>query len=93
MSNLNNFFNNTTSADGVLLNEIKNICLENPQSHVAVHIKNKIDQAAIPIQMDKDLLRRLTDPSCNPHDIAFEMPLSLLSKNYEKINNQILIEQ
>lgn len=82
-----------TSVEGVLLNEIRNICLDNPQIDIAVHIKNKIDSASIPIQMDKDLLRRLTNPSCNPKDIAFDMPLSLLKKDYEKINNQILIEQ
>lgn len=93
MTNLVIFFTHTTSSEEVLIQDIKNICLENPQSDVAVHIKNKIDAASIPIHMDKTLMRRLTQPVCNPHDIAFKMPLSMLNKDYKKINNQILIEQ
>ena len=76
-----------------LIDDIRNICLKNPQSDLAVWIKNMIDGASVPMQMDRDLIRRLTNPVCNVHDVAFSMPHAMLETDYEKINNQILIEQ
>lgn len=78
-----------------LLSSIKNLCLEHPENDLAVWIKNLIDQNSIPAQMDRDLIRRLTDPACNPLDFRFDLPIDFMKTDYEKLklNNQILIEQ
>ena len=67
----------TTDAD-FLIHEIKKVCIANPQNEIAAQIKYMIDATDIPKQMDKDLLRRLSDPACNPLDENFNMPHSLL---------------
>ena len=72
-----------------LLEQIKTICFENPHTNVAVWIKNLIDDHSIPIQMDRDLIRRLTSQSCNPNDIRFNMPLALMEQDFEIPANTI----
>jgi len=75
-----------------LLNRIKNLCLEHPENDLAVWIKNLIDRNSVAVQMDRDLMRRLTQPACNPKDFRFDLPINFTESDYEKLNNQILIE-
>lgn len=82
MANVKKNLNQIQSTEEILLDEIKAICVGNPNNEIANLIKSKIEAASIPIQMDKDLMRRLTDPSCNPLDVNFNFPLSALIKNY-----------
>lgn len=72
----------SSPSDEELIQTIRTICESNPQSMLAGYIKQVIDKSEIPRQMDRDLMRRLTDPACNPRDINFQMPLELLQKNY-----------
>jgi len=92
MANVAKISANDSPISENLLGQIKSLCLENPQNELAVWIKNKIDRATIPMQMDKDLLRRLTDPACNPLDFRFDLPINLGESLFEKPDNRTLIE-
>jgi len=83
MAKLVNFTNSTPSTEEKLIADIKAICVGNPHSQLAQLIAKRIDSSIIPMQMDKDLMRRLTDPVCNPLDLNFQLPLSALAKQYD----------
>lgn len=71
-----------TSASEKLLTDIQEVCRMNPHSNVAATIGRMIDDRSIPMQMDKDMMRRLTDPVCNPLDVNFDLPLSAMNKQF-----------